>query len=73
MPLIVLIAVLALLRFLEIGPLADLSWWWIVALFVVAFLWFEYLEKMLGLDKRRAHDQSDEARRKRVDATFRKK
>ena len=73
MLLIVLIAALGLLRFFEIGPLADLSWWWIVALFVVAFLWFEYLENMLGLDKRRAHDQSDEARRKRVDSTFRKK
>lgn len=73
MLLIVLIAALGVLRFFEIGPFADLSWWWIVALFVVAFLWFEYLEKMLGLDKRRAHDQSDEARRKRVTTTFRKK
>jgi small Trp-rich protein len=73
MLLIILIAALSVLRFLEIGPIADLSWWWIGALFVVAFLWFEYFEKMLGLDKRRAHDQSDEARRKRVDSTFRKK
>lgn len=73
MLLIVLIAALSVLRFFEIGPLADLSWWWIVALFVAAFLWFEYIEKMLGLDKRRAHDQSDETRRKRVDSTFRKK
>jgi small Trp-rich protein len=73
MLLIILIAALSVLRFLEIGFVADLSWWWIVALFVVAFVWFEYLEKMLGLDKRRAHDQSDEARRKRVTSTFRKK
>lgn len=73
MLLIILIAALSVLRFLEIGPFAELSWWWIGALFVVAFLWFEYIEKMFGLDKRRAHDQSDETRRKRVDSTFRKK
>jgi small Trp-rich protein len=73
MLLIVLIVGLSVLRFLEIGVFADVSWWWIGALFVAAFIWFEYIEKMLGRDKRRAHDESDAARRKRVDATFRKK
>jgi small Trp-rich protein len=73
MLLIILIAALSALRFFEIGPFADLSWWWIVGLFALAFLWFEYLEKMLGLDKRRAHDESENARRKRVESSFRKK
>jgi len=73
MLLIVLIVGLSALRFFEIGMFAELSWWWIGALFVAAFIWFEYIEKMLGRDKRRAHDESDAARRKRVDATFRKK
>lgn len=73
MLLIVLIVGLSILRFFEIGLFADLSWWWIAALFVAAFIWFEYIEKMLGRDKRRAHDESEEARRKRVASTFRKK
>jgi len=73
MLLIVLIVGLSVLRFLEIGVFAGLSWWWIGALFVAAFIWFEYIEKMLGRDKRRAHDESEAARRNRVDATFRKK
>lgn len=73
MLLIILIAALSVLRFLEIGPFADLSWWWIGALFVLAFLWFEYIEKMLGLDKRRAHDESDQSRRKRVESMFKRK
>ena len=73
MLLIVLIVGLSALRFLEIGPFAALSWWWIAALFGVAFVWFEYIEKMLGRDKRRAHDESEEARRKRVASTFKKK
>ena len=73
MLLIMLIAGLSALRFFEIGPFAELSWWWISALFVAAFIWFEYIEKMLGRDKRRAHDESEAARRKRVASTFRKK
>jgi small Trp-rich protein len=73
MLLIILIAALSVLRFFEIGPFADLSWWWISALFVLAVLWFEYIEKMLGLDKRRAHDETENARRKRVESSFRRK
>ena len=73
MLLIVLIVGLSVLRFLEIGVFADLSWWWIGALFAAAFIWFEYIEKMLGRDKRRAHDESEKARLKRVASTFRKK
>jgi hypothetical protein len=49
-----------------------MSWWWIVAL-AVAFIWFEFIEKMLGLDKKKAHNV-DEARRKaRVKNSFDKK
>jgi small Trp-rich protein len=73
MLLIALIVGLIVLRFFEIGLFAGLSWWWIGALFVAAFVWFEYIEKMLGLDKRRAHDESEQARQKRVASTFRKK
>ena len=73
MLLIVLIFGLSVLRFFEVGPFAGLSWWWIAALFLVAFVWFEYIEKMLGRDKRRAHDETEEARRKRVASSFRKK
>jgi small Trp-rich protein len=70
MPLIIVIVLLAIARYFEIGPVADLSWWWIAGLFVVAFLWFEYLEKMLGLDKRKAHEQLEKARKERIKKTF---
>lgn len=73
MLLIALIVGLSALRFFEIGMFADLSWWWIGLLFAVAFVWFEYIEKMLGRDKRRAHDESEKSRQKRVASTFRKK
>lgn len=70
MPLIVIIALLAVLKYLEVGFLADFSWWWIAGLVGVAFLWFEFIEPTLGLDKRRAHDEWDAARKERVKKSF---
>jgi small Trp-rich protein len=70
MPLIILILALVVLRFFDVWRFAELSWWWIVALMVAAFIWFEFIEKMLGLDKKKDH-KIDEARRKaRVKQTF---
>lgn len=72
MPLIALIVVLSALRFFEIGWFADFSWWWIVGLFLLAFIWFEFVEKMFGLDKRKAAEQLEKARHERVKKTFQK-
>jgi small Trp-rich protein len=72
MPLIIIILLLVVLRYLEIGPFASLSWWWIVGLMAAAFVWFEFIEKALGLDKRKAHDESEKARRDRVNKNFKK-
>jgi len=71
MPIIILIAALIALRYFEVWKFAQLSWWWIVALMVVAFIWFEYIERMLGLDKKSKHDLSVERQRKeRLEKTF---
>ena len=66
MPLILLIAALLVLRFFEVWKFAALSWWWIVGLMVFAFVWFEYVEKMLGWDKKKAHDVDEQRRKARV-------
>lgn len=70
MPLIIIIVLLSLLKYLEVGFLANFSWWWIVGLFCVAFIWFEFIERMLGLDKRKAHEQMEKSREERVKKTF---
>lgn len=70
MPLIIAVVLLTIVRYFEVGPFAGMSWWWVVGLFVFAFLWFEFLEKMFGLDKRKAHDHSDKARKDRVRKNF---
>jgi small Trp-rich protein len=73
MPLILLLAALVALRFFEVWKFAQLSWWWIVALAVVAFIWFEFIEKMLGLDKKKAHKEDEIRRKERVKQTFDKR
>ncbi|RQO33967.1 TIGR04438 family Trp-rich protein [Herminiimonas sp. KBW02] len=70
MILIIAIVLLTVLKYFEVGPLADLSWWWIAGLFALAFIWFEFIERMLGLDKRKAHEQLEKARQERVKKTF---
>ncbi len=72
MPIIILIAALIGLRYFEVWKFADMSWWWVILLMVIAFIWFEFIEKIFGLDKKKAHDV-DEARRKaRVKEAFEK-
>lgn len=70
MPLIILIVVLSILKYFEIGPFINMSWWWIVGLLMVTFLWFEFFERVLGLDKRQAHNQSEKTRKERIKRTF---
>jgi small Trp-rich protein len=73
MPLILLIALLAGLRYFEVWRFGEMSWWWIVALMAFAFIWFEFIEKMLGLDKRKEHNVDQQRRRDRVKRTFDKR
>jgi small Trp-rich protein len=73
MPLILLIVALVGLRYFEVWRFAQLSWWWIVGVMVFAFIWFEFLEPMLGLDKRKAHNVDEQRRKARVKQSFDKK
>lgn len=70
MPLIIVILLLSALRYFAVGPFADLSWWWVAGLGAIAFLWFEFGERLFGLDKRRAHEQLEKIRKERVKKTF---
>lgn len=70
MPIIILIATLCVLRYFEVWRFAQLSWWWIVGLMAAAFIWFEFVEPMLGLDKRQAHDEDEKRRKTRVKQSF---
>jgi len=70
MPIIIVIVALCALRWFEVWRFADVSWWWIAALMVFAFVWFEFIEPLLGLDKRKAHNEDEQRRKARVKKTF---
>lgn len=70
MPLIIAIALLSLLKYLEVGFLTEMSWWWVAGMMACAFVWFELIEPALGLDKRRAHNEIEKAREARLRKAF---
>lgn len=73
MPLILLIVALAVLRFFEVWRFADMSWWVVIGLMALAFIWFEYIEKIFGLDKKKEHQLDEQRRNERVKKTFDKR
>ena len=70
MPIILLIIALVALKYLEVWKFADLSWWWIGGIMAIAFVFFEVIEPMLGLDKRKAHNVDEQRRKERVKKSF---
>jgi small Trp-rich protein len=54
------------LHFAGVAPFADMKWYlWCLPL-VVAFIWFEFFERRLGLDRKKAMDEMDDAKRRRI-------
>ncbi len=71
MPLILLILALGLLKYFEVWKFADMSWWYVVGAMGFAFVWFEFIEKIFGLDKEKdTADVDAERRKKRIQETF---
>jgi small Trp-rich protein len=58
--------ILIVLKLLEVRYIVDVSWWWIVVPFVIAFAWFELVERRLGWDKKKAFDEIDKAKKLRI-------
>ena len=59
--------VLLVSKLLDFGPLADLSWWWVLMPFVIALIWWEVFERRLGLDRKKASDELEKAKRERIE------
>ena len=57
---------LTLLKYLEVGPLAGLSWWWLLLPYGLTAAWWSYADAS-GLTQRRAVDQEEARRLKRID------
>ena len=66
--------VLVLLKAADVGPVAGLSWYWVLLPLGVALIWFEVLEKLFGRDRRRLeHDELEQRRQERIEAVFGKR
>lgn len=70
---IILLALLLVLKLAEVWIFATMSWWWITGIAIAAFLWFEFFERMLGLDKRKDHAHFEKIKNERVKRAFEKK
>lgn len=64
--LIVIGVALLLLHLAGVGPFAHMKWWWWALPFGLAFIWFEFIERPLGLDRKRGFDEVDKAKRRRI-------
>jgi len=70
MLLIIPLFILLILKLADVWIFAAMSWWWIIGLAVFAFLWFEFFERMLGLDKRKDHLHFEKMKQERLKRTF---
>ncbi len=58
--------ILLALKYLEIGPVATLSWWWVAAPFALAVAWWSWADSS-GFTKRKAMERENEKRQARID------
>jgi small Trp-rich protein len=56
---------LTLLKYLEIDPVAQLSWWWVLAPYGVTALWWAWADAS-GYTKRREIDKIEQRKRDRI-------
>lgn len=68
MPLLIVGLLLAVLKYAEIGPFAKLSWLWVVLPFVLVVIWWEVVVPLLGLDKKKEHEDFEREKKKRLEA-----
>ncbi len=60
--------ILLVLKYLEVGPVAAWSWWWVLAPFALAVAWWAWADAS-GYTKRKAMQREDARREARRDRT----
>jgi small Trp-rich protein len=54
MVLAVIAVLILIMRIAEFGPVANWSWWWVMAPFALLFAWWEIISPAIGWDKKAA-------------------
>ncbi|MDA8446535.1 TIGR04438 family Trp-rich protein [Paracidovorax valerianellae] len=57
---------LVLLKYLEIGPVAQWNWWWVLSPFALALVWWTWADAS-GYTKRKAMEKMDRRKQDRID------
>jgi small Trp-rich protein len=57
---------LMLLKYFEIGFVAELSWWWVLSPFAMAVPWWAWADTT-GYTKRKAMERMDQKKQDRID------
>ena len=66
MYLLLLGLVLLGLKYLEVGPVAGWSWWWVLSPFALAVIWWWWADRS-GYTKRQESKKMDERKVRRLD------
>jgi len=65
---VVLGVIFIVLNWLGVAPVAGWSWWWVLLPFALAFVWWEVIDPMFDISKKRAMNdmaQRQEQRRRK--------
>ena len=54
------------LKYLEIGPVAALSWWWVLSPFAAAVAWWAWADAS-GYTKKKAMEREDARKQARIE------
>lgn len=60
MLLAIVAVVILLMKIADIGPVAHWSWFYVLLPFVLLFIWWEWLAKLVGWDRREAEKRRQE-------------
>jgi len=66
MYLLILGVILMLMKYLEVGFVVDVSWWWVLSPFALALVWWAWADST-GYTKRREMDKMDKRKQDRID------
>ncbi len=58
--------ILLLLKYFDVGPVAALSWWYVLAPFALAIAWWVWADSS-GYTKRKAMERENQRRHDRID------
>jgi small Trp-rich protein len=64
MPMLIIGVLMVALKLAEIGPFEKMSWFWVAVPFLLSIFWWELIEPLFGLDKKKEHQEAEYEKKK---------